>query len=109
MTKQEIITLLQKQDRYDVSDDCSNSDIYEILSCLEVMQTELYAESRWWNIVQAVAKVTNDIYISYPYYETTGDRTADELGAEPLSLKMIHQVYPQTVKTIVYTSNKSKV
>ena len=99
MRKSELIEILKE---HEVDENYNTSDIFELLSCLPVVQETLYDSSRWWDVYGIVVKTKSNRFLKYYKARSTGDSTPLELGYEGNDLNDITEVYPKEVITIIY-------
>lgn len=99
MKKEELISLLNDPE---ITDDWSDSNLIEYVTCLKEVHSELYDDYRWWNIWESVYETKNGNFIAYKYAISTGDNTPSELGYEGNGLDDLAQVHRKQITTYIY-------
>ena len=101
MKRERLIEILSKVDS-EVTEDFTDYDLIECVTCLKRVDYEEVDESRWWSIWEDVYEVEPDVYLKYSYARATGDRTPSELGYEDNGLDDIWEVQRKEVTTYNY-------
>ena len=87
----------------EVTEDWSDSDLIDYITCLKEVQSELHDDGpRWWHIWRSVYETKDGNFICYKYAVATGDNTPSELGYEGNGLNDLCQVHKKQVTTYVY-------
>ena len=101
MKRERLIEILSDVDK-EVSEEYTDYDLIEYVTCLKEVQNKKIDEQRWWDINESVYEVKEGVYLKYFYASSTGDRTPIELGYEDRGLDDIIEVQRKEIKTYVY-------
>lgn len=98
MKKEELISLLNNPE---ITDDWSEYELIDYVTCLKQVHSELTDSRRWWDTWESIYETEDGKYISYQYARSTGDNTPSELGYEDCGLEDLTEVFK--TETITYT------
>jgi len=101
MKRERLLEILSDADK-EVSEEYTDYDLIEYVTCLKEVQTQKIGEERWWDLNESIYEVKEGVYLKYFYASSTGDSTPSELGYEDGGLDDILEVQRKEIKTYVY-------
>ena len=102
MKRERLLEILSAHDKK-ITEEYTDSDLVEYVSCLKQVHSERVDDRRWWDIWEAVYEVVPGTYVRHTYAVSTGDSTPKELGYEGNGLADIAEVTQEVISTYKYT------
>ena len=101
MTRERLINLLSKVDST-ITEEYTDYDLIEYVTCLKRVASEEVDTERWWDIWEDVYEVEPGVFLKYAYARSTGDSTPCELGYEDNGLDDIWEVNQKVITSYAY-------
>lgn len=101
MKRERLLEILSEHDN-DITEEFTNYDLIEYVTCLKQVHSELVDDYRWWDIWEDTYEVVTGVHLRYSYAKATGDSTPSELGYEDSGLDDIVEVRQEVISTYKY-------